>query len=99
MRWPVSRTAYDAVASERDYLREQLAQALDHNRRIERVEAGRPEVPVQHKQPREPMPDDVKQAIGGWEGDSTRMRLEAEAYRRAERDGGWDGVRTDLAAS
>lgn len=114
MTWPwVARSTADALVvangalsahltsllSERDYLRAQLAAALDHNRRIERVEAGRPELPVQIRQPREPMPVDIAEAIGAWESQETRDKLEADAYRSYEKHGTWDRARGALSAA
>ena len=98
MPW-VSRAAYDAVVSERDWLRGQLAAATEHNRRMERVEAGRPEVPIPHRPTREPMPPDVRAAIDAWASEDTRNQLEADAYRRYERDQSWDRVREALSAT
>lgn len=106
MTWPwVSRLAFDTVAEscvrlvgERDWLREQLAAAIEHNRRMERVEAGRPEVPIVHRQPREPMPTDISEAIGAWDSEETKGRLMADAYRSYERTGSWDLARTTLSA-
>lgn len=60
MRSPwVSREAFDAVVSERDRLRGQVDQLLDHRVRIERVKAGRPEVPTVVKPKGEPMDPDL----------------------------------------
>lgn len=85
-------TGLTQLISERDWLRAQLETALDHNRRLERTAAKLNEVPVQHRQTREPMPAEVRAAIDAWDSEETRSRLEADAWRLYERSGDWSRV-------
>lgn len=89
MRWPlVSRTAFDAVCSERDFLREQVS----HLRRLERVEAGLSETPAPAKKLLPPMPDEVRGWINSHDGDKMRDRLRKEAFAAAREAGSWAPV-------
>jgi hypothetical protein len=92
-------TGLTQLISERDWLRVQLASALDHNRRMERIEAKVHETPIPHRQPREPMPAEVRDAIDAWDSEDTRSRLEADAWRLYERTQDWGRVKDALAAS
>ena len=86
------------LLSERDYLRSQLRDALEHARRLDRIDRKVSETPITHRQPMEPIPDDIVEMLKGWP-DDTRTTLEAQAKIRRARDGHWDGVRAEMTAS
>lgn len=99
MRLPwVSRLAYDAINTarlhlldERVWLREQLAQALDHNRRLERKEAGLTEKPREPKEP-DPVPEKIRKIIGAF-GSSLVQEDQLTRCKRARADGAsWEEI-------
>lgn len=97
MRWPwVSRSALDAVTSERDHLRHQVDALTDSVVRLQRSDRGLPEVPRQPKRNIEPMPDALAKKIKQWANPSLQKMHRDEAIRRHVRDGiPWPQVEAD----
>lgn len=99
MRLPwVSRAAHDLALAEIDRLNTRLDGLLDHFKRVERREAGLPEVPRQEK-PREPMPPDVYDMFRSLYGDSsgaTQGIQKRDMIQLFKETGSWDTVRNVL---
>ena len=93
MNWPlVSRSTLEAVTDERNRLREQVDRLLDHVTRMERVEAGVPELPPQPRKQIPPIPAELMAMIQEFDSPSYRLDLEKRAQRRYSKDGTWDNV-------
>lgn len=87
--WFVSRTAYDAVCSERDYLRERVNALQDDVARLSRASNGLPELKPTPRKPLPPMPAEVSEEIALWEGQHVQENLTMQAKRLAQSHG-WD---------
>lgn len=93
----MSRSAFDLVVEERDRLRAQNDDLMDHLRRRDRAEAGLRETPVQ-KPGREPIPEEVMDQINRWESRAVRDRQLEDAHRAYRLLGSWDRVLEHLRA-
>lgn len=77
--------------SERDYLRGELAKALDHNRRLERKEAGLTEKPREPKEP-DPVPEKIRKIVSAF-GSTLTQEDQMTRVKRAHADGSsWDDI-------
>ena len=99
MMWPwVSRAWLDSVVAERDFLRSQLAAALDHNRRLDRAEAGLTEAPKEQK-PADPVPSKIRKLAEAFGSSMTQQDQLARA-RRAHAEGmPWEEVEQTMLAA
>lgn len=87
-----------SLLSERDFLRSQLAVALDHNRRIERKQAGLTEAPAEQKQA-DPVPAKIRKLAEAF-GSSLTQGDQLTRARRAHADGmTWDEVEATMLAA
>ena len=101
IRWPwVSRTAYDLVIEERDRLRAQNDEWLDHARRVSRREKGMTELPPQPRKPQEPIPSSLNYIIDKFGSEQVRQNLRNNA-RIAHHRGGkaWSEITAELETS
>ena len=90
----VSRTAFDTVCDERNWLRGELEKTREHVRRIERVTEGLPELPKKERVA-DPMPDTLRDKLRGFSG-QTLAFVESDALRR-RRDGvSWQKIEADI---
>lgn len=85
-----------ALESERDFLRAELRNALDHNRRLERIQAGASELPVVPRKPMEPIPADLREKINAFESQHIRSELERGAIASFQRHQSWDRAHEKL---
>ncbi len=98
MRWPlVGRAAFDVLERDNVWLREQLAAALDHNRRLERREAGLTELAPQPRKPPEPIPPEVRTMIEAFDSKATRQSLQRQVMQRRGEGYGWPEIAQELA--
>ena len=96
----VSRTAYDLVIEERDRLRAQNDEWLDHARRVSRREKGMTELPPQPRKPQEPIPSSLNYIIDKFGSEQVRQNLRNNA-RIAHHRGGkaWSEIVAELETS
>jgi hypothetical protein len=94
--WWVSRTAYDQLVNERDWLRSELTKAQDHAVRMERLTNGAPELPPKARKELPAMPKEIRDMINQWDSEITREHLEQRAYRSVARGKTWDDVKAIL---
>lgn len=87
----IARSTYEAVRDERDRLRDQVDRLLDAHVRIQRTEAGLPEVAAQ-KREAEPMPVEVRARIEAWSSEATKSKLWREAHSLYGKRGTWEPV-------
>lgn len=86
-----------SLMSERDWLRSQLATALDHNRRLERKEVGLTEKPREPKE-RESIPANITKIISAF-GSAMTQEDQRTRVLRARADGAsWDDIEAFLLA-
>ena len=96
MTWPlVSRRAFDLVVDERDRLRAQNDRLIEHQNRIERREAGLPEVP-REKRPVQPMPRTLRRWIEGHGTPEIRRALMQEAHKRYAGGQSWESIEQEV---
>jgi hypothetical protein len=77
--------AYDNVKEERDWLRTELAKLQDHTLRMERLQAGAPELPPEKRKPAPELTQRIMDAIKLWGDSSIREHLEHKALRALAR--------------
>lgn len=96
MTWPwVSRLAYETIRDERDRLRTQNDTLVEHLTRVQRREAGMPELPRQRAEPPEPIPAEVTRLLDGFSPE-IKKQLELEA-RQARRNGKpWNSIQQSI---
>lgn len=101
MRLPwISRLAYEAVLSERDRLREQVDDLLEHLQRVDRVEHGMSELPRQPRPEIEPIPGKLDAYIEGFEAPpQVKAEMRREARRRRAKGQSWDGIAKQVIAT
>lgn len=107
MSWPwVSRRAYDLLADERDRalqmcdaIRMSHERLTEHMKRIDRVEHGLSEQPRTPKAVPDPMPDELKKYIDGYDNSSVRAELRREATNRYRGGTPWDVIRREIMQS
>jgi hypothetical protein len=73
--------AYDNVKEERDWLRTELAKLQDHTLRMERIQAGAPELPPEKRKPAPELTQLIMDAIKQWADPTIREHLETKALR------------------
>lgn len=89
--------AVTQTISERDWLRAQLETALDHNRRLERKEAGLTERPREPKEP-DPVPEKIRKIISAF-GSSLTQEDQMTRAKRAHAEGAtWEEIEGFLLA-
>lgn len=81
-----------ALREERDHLRSLLDAQLDHNRRLERVAAGAPELAPKPRKPAEPMPQEIRDKLRSFDSLHIRKQLESEARTSYQETGSWAEV-------
>jgi len=101
IRWPwVSRTAYDLVIEERDRLRLQNDEWLDHARRVQRRKSGMTELPPQPREPQQPIPSSLTYVIDKYESEHVRQNLRNSARIAHHREGrAWSEIQAELESS
>jgi hypothetical protein len=77
--------AYDDVKEERDWLRTELAKLQDHTLRMERIQAGAPELQPEKRKPAPELTQRIMDAIKLWGDSSIREHLEHKALRALAR--------------
>ena len=96
----VSRTAYDLVIEERDRLRAQNDEWLDHARRVSRRENGMTELPPQPRKTREPIPSSLTYIIDKYDSEHIRQNLRNSARIAHHREGkAWSEIAAELETS
>lgn len=96
MKWPlVSREAYEAACSERDWLRSQTGRLLEQLTRIGRREVGLPEVPRGARVEIGEIPAELARYIAGFESRSIRGAMRSEAFRRRQQGTSWEEIVSD----
>jgi len=100
IHWPwVSRLAFEQVASERDRLRVQNDQLLDHLRRVDRAEHGMSEVPREPRQPQEPMPKSLRAYFNGFADQRMAKMMRDAAYAQHIKQGvPWPDIEREALA-
>lgn len=108
MKWPwVSRAYMEYVRTsgieaekrllgEIDWLKEELAKALEKRDRIDRVDAGLSELPKAPPKPREPMPPELTGYILAFGNMSAKRQMRAVAYRRYANGESWEAIVADV---
>jgi hypothetical protein len=81
----VPAIAYTDVKEERDWLRTELAKLQDHTLRMERIQAGAPELPPEKRKPAPELTQRIMDAIKLWGDSSIREHLEHKALRALAR--------------
>jgi hypothetical protein len=101
VKWPlVSRAVYDLVIEERDRLRAQNDEWLDHARRVSRRENGMTELPPQPRKPREPIPSSLTYIIDKYDSEHIRQNLRNSARIAHHREGkAWSEIAAELETS
>ena len=92
----VSRLAYETVTGERDNLREQAGELVQHIVRMDRVEHGKAEVPREQRSPVEKMPDELRKYINGMASLSTqKMMIDAASIQHTRYGVPWSKIIAD----
>lgn len=94
----VARSTLTAVTAERDWLRGELAKALDHNRRIDRVASGLTEVAKEAKAP-DPVPAKIRTLAGKFGSSATQQDQLSRATRAHAGGMSWDEVEATMLAA
>ncbi len=93
MKWPwVSRRAYDVLIDERDRLRVQNAELLEHVQRMDRVEHGVAETP---RKPREDFgrpPKLLDDYINGFASPALRKEMHDRKWRMRAKGTAWEAI-------
>jgi hypothetical protein len=104
MKWPwvskvyleyMEKAHHDEITRLREqseWLKEELAKALEKRDRIDRVEAGMTEVPHKPKAKRPPMPQELKEYIQSAGTVSTRRSMMSVAYKRNAEGESWEDI-------
>ena len=98
MKWPlISRRAYDILLRDKERLEAQNDKLMDNLTRQRRYEAGMAETPRPERKPAEPMPDELRQYIGGWPSKTRKLQMNS-AYRRYRSGQGesWPDIMADM---
>ena len=69
---------------------------MDHLRRIERREAGLPEVPREPRKKREPIPEGIRKLIQPFESPQVRRGLEEECQEMYDGGAPWSEIQRTL---
>lgn len=102
MKWPwVSRLAYELLLDERDRLRTQNDELIDHRRRLERTSAGMRERPSDQKRPRDrsdTVPQVLRDLIAGYASPATRAVIYDEVRGAFAEGQDWDEITDRIQA-
>lgn len=85
-----------ALRTEIEWLRAELAKALERRDRIDRVESGLTEVAHRPKEKREPMPPPLRDYIDSFASVSTRRQMAGVAYKRNAEGESWVDIIADV---
>lgn len=102
MNWPwVSRLAYELVVEERDRLRGQVDELLDHSARLSRRSLDMPEQPrgPNKRAERVVIPEEIEEIIAGFDSEAVRVgiREQIRVRRVADPDEPWHSIERELA--
>jgi len=93
MKWPwVSREMLETVIAERDWLRAQNTELLNHVKRIDRARQGLSEVPREPKPAIIQMPQELHAYFDGFSNKALARQSRNEAYRRHAAGLSWDTI-------
>lgn len=107
MKWPwIARSAFDQLAEtcrlvivDRDRLRDQNDQLVEHLTRMDRVEHGIGEAVRPPRQDIPPMPQEIRKYVNGFASPGIRRETTSAAYQLFKMQGDWIGVLSKLQAS
>jgi hypothetical protein len=88
--------AYDTLVDERDRLRAQNDNLLEHLKRMDRVEHGVSELPVERKAPLEPMPQMLRDYIQSFASPSIQKEMRDQSFKRHARGEPWASILADV---
>jgi hypothetical protein len=100
LRWPwVSRLAFDTLAEDRDRLREQndhlidkIGEAMEHMKRMDRLEHGVMETPRAPRPDIGPMPPRLLEHCNSWASPAQKKIARDMAYKRRRNGESWEHI-------
>lgn len=97
MRFPwVSRELYESACAERDRLRTQNDDLLNHRVRVDRAENGMSELPRDYRKPLDPPPKSIAEYIKKFAFKATRQAMWAEANKRRKAGQSWEEIEAQI---
>jgi hypothetical protein len=94
---PVPRGQLEAVEAERDHWKQVAETYMDHQRRLERKDAGLTELAPDRK-PVDEMPTSLRRILRGYRSSTTRRMKFREAYELRARGESWVDIQREFVA-